>query len=59
MNDKLNPKKWFDKKLDDGIFVKKIWDMRAVENFFKRIFGIKKKKGDKKRYDERRENENR
>ena len=45
-------KKKFDKKLEDGIYIKKTWDIRIVENFFKRLFGKKKKKEDKD--DERR-----
>lgn len=36
-------KKKLDGKLEDGIYVRKTWDIRVVENFFKRLFGKKKK----------------
>jgi hypothetical protein len=43
-DDKDSFKDKIDKKLEDGVYVSKTWDIRVVENFFKKLFGKKKKK---------------
>lgn len=36
----------FEKQLKKGIYIRKTWDIRVVENFFKKLFGLKRKKGE-------------